>query len=270
MKEILTVLIPTYNSFEDFKMVLNVYIKDKRVKVIVSDDSDDNYEQELIKAHCEKLKINYMNGPNSFAVENWNKLLEKIDTPFFVLNHHDDYPNNLEFLNKLTEEKIGLIIMACSSKKTGKNFHNLSSWQQYIFSKVCLLFPNASFNMILAPTAGLIVNSKLKNIYFDQNLTWYVDAEWYLRLFLSAKIMNLKSIFFDKSRIISIQRKNSITIKLKESLKQQIINEKRYLSSKGLYPGFIINSLQYFLLALILSSSKIRQLFDKTFISKFI
>ena len=270
MKKILTVLIPTYNSYKYFLRVIKSYQFDNRVKIIVSDDSDDNYEKVLIKAHCEKLKINYVNGPNTFAVKNWNKLLEKIDTPFFVLNHHDDFPTNLEFLNKLTEEKIGLIIMPCSSKKNGKNFHNMSSWQQYIFSKVCLLFPNASFNMILSPTAGLVVNSKLKNIYFDENLTWYVDAEWYQRLFLSAKFMNLKYIFFHKSRIISIQNKNSITIKLKENLKKQIISEKRYLSSRGLYPGFIINSLQYFLLALILSITKIRQLLAKTFITKFI
>ncbi len=267
MKEILTVLIPTYNSYNYFLRVIKSYKFDNRVKFIVSDDSNDNYEKELIKAYCEKHSINYINGPNSFAVRNWNKLLEKIDTPYFVLNHHDDYPNNLEFLNKLKEEKIGLIIMACSSKKIGKNFHNMSSWQQYIFSKVCLLFPNASFNMILAPTAALVVNSKLKNIYFDENLTWYVDAEWYFKLFVSAKIMNLESNFFQKSRIISKQNKNSITLKLKENLKQQIKNEKRYLHSKGLYPGFIINSLQYFVLILILSNTKIRQLLDKTFIS---
>tara|TARA_S200000501_G_scaffold267959_1_gene251678 strand:+ start:995 stop:1807 length:813 start_codon:yes stop_codon:yes gene_type:complete len=270
MKKILTVLIPTYNSYECFLKVIKNYQEDNRVKIMVSDDSDDNYEKELIKAHCVKNQINYIKGPNSSAVKNWNKLLQKIDTPFFVLNHHDDYPNNLEFLDQLAEERIGLIILPCSSKVTGKNIHNMSSWQQKIFTKICLLFPNASLNMILAPTAALVLNSKFRNIYFDENLTWFVDAEWYLKLFLSTKILNLKTIFFNKSRIISIQNKDSITIKLKENLKKHIINEKHYLSSKGLYPGCIINAIQFCLLGLILLSSKIKQLLAKTFISKFI
>ncbi len=270
MKKFLTVLIPTYNSYQCFLKVIKSYQNDNRVKIIVSDDSDDNYEKDLIKSHCEKLKIDYINGPNLSAVKNWNKLLQKIETPFFVLNHHDDHPNNLAFLDQLENDKIGLIILACSSKVTGKNFHKLNSWQQKIFTKICLLFPNASLNMILAPTASLIVNSRFKNIYFDENLTWFVDAEWYIRLFSSAKILKLKSNFYNKSRIISIQNENSITVKIKENLKKYIINEKLYLSSKGFYPGFIINAIQYCLLFLILINSKIKQLLAKTFISKFI
>lgn len=265
MKKILTVLIPTYNSYDYFLKVIKYYKNDNRVKIVVSDDSDDDYEKKLIKSHCEEHQINYMKGTNTSAVKNWNKLLEKIDTPFFVLNHHDDYPNNLEFLDQLAEERIGLMILACSSKVTGRNFHNMSSWQQNIFTKVCLLFPNASLNMILAPTAALVVNSKFRNIYFDENLTWFVDAEWYIKLFLAAKNLNLKPNFFNKSRIISVQNNNSITIKIKENLKKLIINEKHYLSSKGLYPGYFINAIQYCLLGCILLHSKLKQLLVKNF-----
>ena len=259
MKQILTVLIPTYNSHRKFTQVLKSYEKDNRVKIIVSDDSDDIEEKKLIKSTCEKFNIIYIDGPKSSPVKNWNLLLKNIDTPFFVLNHHDDYPNNLKFLDQLKKEKIGLLIISCTSKVKGKNINIIRSWQQYFFSKICLFFPNACFNIILAPTASIVVNSRLKNIYFDENLSWFVDADWYLKLFFSVKSYNLKVNFFNKSRVFSFQDKNSITAKLKENLKEQIIKEKNYFYSKGLYPGFIINAIQYSFLALILFSSKIKQ-----------
>ena len=192
-------------------------------------------------------------------------LLENINTPYFLLNHHDDYPNNLKFIDELEKERVSLIIMPCSSKIPGKNFHHMMSWQQSILTKVCLLFPNSSLNMILAPTAALVVNSKFRKINFDENLSWFVDAEWYCQLFLSAKIFNIKPYFFNKSRIISIQTEDSITMKLKKNLKQQIIKEKDYLNSKGHYPGFLINFIQNLILGFILIYTKIKQLLAKRF-----
>ena len=58
-----------------------------------------------------------------------------------------------------------------------------------------LNFPNASFNMLLSPTASLIVNSKVKDILFDSNLKWFVDCEWYLRVFFKIKKLKLKIKF---------------------------------------------------------------------------
>ena len=60
MKKILTVLIPTYNSYDYFLKVIKYYKNDNRVKIVVSDDSDDNYEKKLIKSHCEEHQINYI------------------------------------------------------------------------------------------------------------------------------------------------------------------------------------------------------------------
>ena len=40
MQKILSVLIPTYNNNESLKKVLDSYVGDKRIKILVSDDSD--------------------------------------------------------------------------------------------------------------------------------------------------------------------------------------------------------------------------------------
>ena len=158
MNKLLTVLIPTYNNYELFLRIIDIYLTDERVKILVSDDSDNYIEKNLIKLFCKKNDIDYFEGPKKSAGENWNYLIKMISTPFFVLNHHDEYPNNLKFLDALKNKEIGLLILPCSSKIGRASYHSIFSLQQKIFSKICLCWPNASFNMILAPTACVIVN----------------------------------------------------------------------------------------------------------------
>ena len=260
MQKVLTVLIPAYNNNHLLEKVIKSYISDSRVKIIVSDDSNNIFEKKLIKSTCLNFNLEYFEGPRENPVKNWNYLLTKIDTPFFVINHHDDFPNNLFFLDELDFENIGLKIFPCSSKLINNKIHHMESWQQRVFTKVCLLIPNSSFNMILAPTAAVVVNSKLKEFIFDENLEWFVDADWYMKLFLFLKKSKLKVKFFKHTRIISYQVKTSITSTLKNKIKRQVKKEKRYLKSKGFYPGHFINAIQYFFLSLILLKTKFKQL----------
>ena len=261
MKQILTVLIPTYNSHKCFMKVVKSYISDSRVKIVVSDDSNNIIEKKLIQSTCSKFNLDYFEGPRENPIKNWNYLLTKIDTPFFVVNHHDDVPDNLFFLDELDFDNIGLKILPCSSRIINNKIHHMESWQQRVFTKICLLIPNSSFNMILAPTAAIVVNSKLKEIIFDENLEWFVDADWYMKLFIFLRKSKLKVKFFKYTRIISHQLKTSITSTLKNKIRKQIKKEKKYLKSYGFYPGHFINAIQYFFLGLILLKTKLKQLF---------
>ncbi len=261
MSKLLTVLIPTFNNYSLFLKVADIYKTDPRVTVIVSDDSSDKYQMSNIKSECIKNKFLYYEGPKSSPPNNWNFLMGHINTPYFVLNHHDEYPSNLKFIDLLASRKNGLIVLPCSSFSKKKGLHKLNSWQQFIFSKICIKFPNPTLNLILGPTACLVVNSKIKKNLFDNNLKWFVDAEWYYKLFLNARRINLSVKFFSETRIISVQAKNSITFSLKNSLKEQIKKEKRYLNLKGLLPSKFVNFIQKILLFLILSKSKLKQYF---------
>lgn len=260
MGYLISVLIPTYNDYEGFLNVLNRYSKDNRVKIIISDDSSDDLVKNAIKKKCIDQNIMYLNGPRSLPIKNWNSLMKFIDTPYFVLNHHDEYPSNLLFLDLLESEKLGLIIMPTTSYSEGKLPHKIYSWQQKIFSKICLISPNASFNMLLSPTASLIVSSKAKDIFFDDNLKWFVDCEWYYRVFFKIKKYKLKINFTNISRIISLQSRNSISSQISENLEKQIHIEKPLLFSKGLLPNIFVNFFQYCLLALVLSYTKTKQI----------
>ena len=260
MKHLISVLVPTFNDYKGFLNVLNFYSRDRRVKIIVSDDSSNALIKQAIKKKCIEKNIMYLDGPRSLPSENWNFLLKFIDTPFFVINHHDEYPNNLLFLDLLESKDIGLIILPTSSKPRGKTTHKIYSWQQKIFSKFCLFFPNATFNLFLSPTASLIVNSKAKDILFDSNLKWFVDCEWYYRIVSKIKRNKLKIKFCSVSRIISVQAQNSISTSLSKTLKKQISFEKPFLNKKGLLPNLGIIVFHYLVLALILSFTKMKQI----------
>ena len=228
--------------------------------MIVSDDSSNALIKQAIKKKCIEKNIKYLDGPRSLPSENWNTLLKFIDTPFFVINHHDEYPNNLLFLDLLESKDIGLIILPTTSKLQRKSAHKIYSWQQKIFSKFCLLFPNATFNLFLSPTASLIVNSKAKDILFDSNLKWFVDCDWYYRIVSKIKRNKLKIKFWSGSRIISVQAQNSISSSLAKTLKKQISLEKPILGKKGLLPNIGIIVFQYLVLAVILSGTKTKQI----------
>tara|TARA_A100001035_G_scaffold279872_1_gene282714 strand:+ start:1415 stop:2263 length:849 start_codon:yes stop_codon:yes gene_type:complete len=266
MYPILSVLIPTYNDYKLFLRSVKTYLNNKRIIILVSDDSDDHNEKDLIKMFCLRNNIKYFEGPRISPGENWNNLLKKINTPFFVLNHHDEYPTNLEYLDILNPKNIGLVVLPCSSKVGGGPTIKSFSWQQRWFSAISMLLKNPTFNMIIAPTASLIINSKYKNILFDIKLKWFIDAEWYSRLFLKSKNDKNKIIFFPISRIISYQSKNSITQSLKGKLKTQIIKEKEYLRSKGLLPNKLFILLQFVFLIIITFHTKFKLVIYKMFV----
>ena len=69
-------------------------------------------------------------------INNWNSLMKFIDTPYFVINHHDEYPNNLLFLDLLETKNVGLMILPTTSKPQGKSAHKIYSWQQKLFSRI--------------------------------------------------------------------------------------------------------------------------------------
>ena len=259
MIKLLSVLIPTYNNYQLFLRVVENYLFDQRIVILVSDDSDNYIEKKSIQLFCKNNNIRYFEGPKRSAGENWNYLIGKTTTPFFVVNHHDDYPNNLLFLDLLESKDIGLMILPTTSKPQGKSAHKIYSWQQKIFSKFCLFFPNATFNLFLSPTAALIVNSKARDILFDANLKWFVDCDWYYRIVSEIRKNQLKIKFCSVSRIISVQAQNSISSSISKTLKKQISLEKPFLYQKGLLPNVGIIFFEYLVLDLILSYTKTKQ-----------
>ena len=78
MKKLISILIPTYNQTNIFEKIIALYSNNPKVKIIVSDDSDDLKVKEKIKVTCYVKNILYFQGPQKSAVDNWNFLLKKV------------------------------------------------------------------------------------------------------------------------------------------------------------------------------------------------
>ena len=260
MEKIISVLIPTFNLNNKFKEIVSIYSTQPKVKIIVSDDSPDIKTQEEIKKICKEMKITYYKGPQSTPSKNWNFLLKKIDTPFFVLNHHDDCPNNLQFLEHLDKKNTGILLLPCTSYIFNKKYVRLSSRHQKIQVILLRNLPNALINLFLAPTASVIINKELVSNKFNENLKWYVDNEWYYRLLKECKTKKLKLSFFSKTRINSYQNSNSITLRIKNNLDYIKISEKNLLKENNLIPNKYIHLIQKIISLIFTLDSKLIRL----------
>ena len=60
MKKLLTVLIPTYNNYEFFLRVVRSYLNDKRIEMIVSDDSNNSIEKNYIESTVQNTILNIL------------------------------------------------------------------------------------------------------------------------------------------------------------------------------------------------------------------
>ena len=195
----------------------------------------------------------------SNAIKNWNFLLGKVDTPFFVLNHHDDCPNNLAFLDHLDKDITGILLLPCTSYVSNKKFARVSSRHQRINITLFKNIPNVLISLFLAPTASVIINKKLELNKFNEKLKWYVDNDWYYRIINDCEDKKLNLSFFSETRIISNQTKNSITFKIKNDLERIKINEKNLLKESKLVPNRFIHLFQKIIsLFLILDSKLVR------------
>ena len=221
MKEIISVLIPTFNLNSKFKEIVSIYSTHPKVKIIVSDDSRDIKIQKEIKKICKQKKITYYKGPQTTPIKNWNFLLS------YIFN---------------------------------KKYVRLSSRHQKIQVKLLRYLPNVLINLFLAPTASVIINKKLISNKFNENLKWYVDNEWYYRLIKDCEVKNLKISFFSKTRIMSYQTKNSITFKMKNDLERIKLHEKNLLKERKIIPNLFIDIFQKMVSFLFIFDSKLIRL----------
>ncbi len=245
----LTILIPTYN----FKLGINKILDciesiedDLRdyIEIIISDDSDDEIIQKSRNKSLKKHFKNYFyihNIENEGAINNWNKLISKAKGDYIWLLHHDEYwqkeKNIIGYIFEVINSKNpSILILPITKLKTKKIFNlNFKIIQKHItFERLMKTYINNPKLLIklniIGPPSALIY--KKNYFYYDRNLKFLVDVEFYIRLFNSyhPKKIILGKKYFD---LISIQNnKNSITNFLKKgiiSLKKQ---EENYILNR--------------------------------------
>tara|TARA_B100000886_G_scaffold337071_1_gene297069 strand:- start:741 stop:1574 length:834 start_codon:yes stop_codon:yes gene_type:complete len=238
MKEnILTVLVPAYNSLEGVIRIVDSIKSRKNVGLIVSDDSSDSAMAGAIKAYVNNFKrsdYSYIKHESTGnAVDNWNSLLSSVESKFFVFVHHDETFSNTLFIDEIEkcQEFLELMVLPVRIEHSNGVFRNVKSTVQSMLIKL-LKNRSPTLNFIGGPTALLIIKSS--NVpKFNRDLIYYVDVDWYVKVFSNVTYKNIK--FFSKTTVVSTITNFSITKKIFPRMKETILSDLSIL--KKHYPG---------------------------------
>ena len=239
----LSILIPTYEYPYGIKSILDKLLdcKDVDCEIIVSDDSISNDVEIIVLSHeiylSEKVRY-FKNTPSLGAVPNWNYLISIAKKDFILLLHHDEFPTSRDFIPKIVNLiksdldsdifMMDLLIQPINNKKT--HHHLLISMRIFLIKH----FPGYLLRRnFMGPLSTLIVRRSLYP-YFDENLRWTVDSDFYFRLRqITKRWASCKHI-----KVVSISGRNdSITSNISSNLNQIKRFEFVYLAKK--YPNFI-------------------------------
>lgn len=150
----------------------------KDFNVIISDNSSDNVIENAIKGIPQQFfDIKYFrnDGPKTMA-SNINNAIRNSDGEIIQILCQDDYlydKNSLQtIVNKFNPTKKWMVSTYMHTKdRFGMFKKQIPSWNDQIYFN----------NTIGTPTCLSLLNEYL--IYLDENLSWFVDCEYYYQLF---------------------------------------------------------------------------------------
>ena len=155
-------------------------------EIVISDDSSDDEIKNLI-THYPNLPILYhKNSIPLGSPENWNNAMRLATGEYIKIMHHDDwfaYPDSLDKYVKLMELHPNAVFgfSACIDKNliTHKDILHRANWLQlhYLHKNPDIL---GLSNFVGSPSTTIFRN-KL-NLFFDTELIWLVDIEFYIRI----------------------------------------------------------------------------------------
>jgi glycosyltransferase involved in cell wall biosynthesis len=186
MNHHISICIPAYKRIDYLKRLLSsIEIQHfKDYEVIISDDSNDQSVEELLKEFNGKFVIMYFKNKKALGTPaNWNHAISKATGEWIKLMHDDDW-----FTHSYSLEKFAL------ATKTNEKF---------IFSAYCnkieitndteMMFFNQNFKIkifknpllllaknIIGPPSVTLFHSSIKDKY-NEGLKWRVDIEFYIR-----------------------------------------------------------------------------------------
>ena len=182
----ISICIPAYKRTHFLKRLL-LSIENQsytNYEVIISDDSNDNSVEELLKEFKGKLEVKYFKNENPLGTPaNWNHAISKATGQWIKLMHDDDWFANEHSLEKFASAtKYGhpFIFSAYSNKieltnNTEMLFFNEKLKNSILKNPLLLLAKN-----IIGPPSVTLFQNSVKEKY-DERLKWRVDIEYYIR-----------------------------------------------------------------------------------------
>ena len=185
----ISVVIPTYNNLEGLKRAVKSVLMQnfEDFEIIITDDSDDTEIKTFVESLSNQKIKYFQNNEHLGAPENWNSGIAKASGEYIKIIHHDDWladENALGKFVKLLDENpdadFGYAKSVDIDSETGKI--KTRNAQKYVkrLQKDC--FELFFFNRVGAPSVTVFRNGK--NLFYDKNLKWLVDTDFYISCIL--------------------------------------------------------------------------------------
>jgi glycosyltransferase involved in cell wall biosynthesis len=234
----LSILIPAYNYSGGIDSILEKfsYVNSDPIEIIIYDDSTTNEVHDVVyKWISFGLSISYKrNILKKGPIGNWNSLLNAAKGEYCILMHHDELPQNPNFVSDLilylADNRFDVLVLRCQLINARKSFTLSRTHMPIFFQKFVMNFCSSYLFLhnVLGPTSVLVVR---REFYpkFDSKLKWLVDVDLYFRL----RAATQEWYWNEKLAIGSIlNRSDSITKKIRKNLTTIIRSEQKYIYKK--------------------------------------
>src|SRR5688572_13377260 len=185
---IISICIPAYKNVAFLKRLLDsIAIQTyKDYEVIICDDSPDETVAEFIKTYAGVGRLLFKRNAVSLGTpENWNECIRNAYGSWIKIMHDDDWFTDtnslLSFYNGIVAHpQAGLIYSAYITVNEETNYQKritASSWRRRLLKGNPSTLISAN---IIGPPSAVIYKAD-SQLYFDKNLKWLVDIEFYYR-----------------------------------------------------------------------------------------
>lgn len=227
VNQLVTICLPAYEDVEAVERAILSLKKQtfQSWECIIGDDSQsDAIEKMILKDHDRRIRY-FHNMPAKGIPCNWNSLISIANGEYITLLHQDDF-----YINK---DVLELVIISLENSLAKIAICSYSIWENEKFvaryndgnrniQKFLMDFPHRSLivNRIGHPSVIFFQNS-LKEILFDEDLCYFLDTDWYARLWQAGG-----EPFYISNAEIGIERKR------KYQLSQQCIHNFKSIDSE--------------------------------------
>lgn len=235
---ILSILIPAYNFPKGIRRILEKLEYHSETEIVIFDNSNNFNILQLIDRFKKKFnnQIIYKSFKPTSAVKNWNNLIKCSNGKFYILLHHDELfllnTTMSNFVNYLKTTENSLLIFKCILIKKFSKLHFPIFLSKFLIKKFPIYILKRNF---LGPTACLVIKKDAFCELYDENLKWFVDVDFYYRLFLNNNLKfefnNLANIYSFQDNIDSITNKVKININIISKYESKFIVNKYNLTS---------------------------------------
>ena len=147
------------------------------IQVVISDHSKDNLIEEYVKTLKTDIEIVYTRYSMNYGspCHNWNNSVKYAKGSYIqylalddTLAHEDSVSDAVNYMN--AKPNMNWFVAAHRINPSGEIF--IPKWNSQILTR----------NTVSGPSA-IIIRDKLKNIKMDPEFIWFLDLDWYYRLY---------------------------------------------------------------------------------------